>query len=110
MTRRRRSLLLLLVVVGLDLRGGVQVVLQGKPTADSQVNAASIQRSVDIINSRVNAFGVASPSIQTLGTDQISVQLPGVKNPNEVVTNLIKPAQLAFYDYENNVVQGTPST
>ena len=127
MTRRRRSLLLLLlvagltlaslvaiavrpVVLGLDLRGGVQVILQGKPTADSQVNSASIQRSVDIINNRVNAFGVASPSIQTLGTDQISVQLPGVSNPNEVVTNLIKPAQLAFYDYENNVVSGTPST
>ncbi len=127
MTRRRRSLLLLLlvagltlaslvaiavrpVVLGLDLRGGVQVILQGKPTVDSQVNSASIQRSVDIINNRVNAFGVASPSIQTLGSDQISVQLPGVNNPNEVVTNLIKPAQLAFYDYENNVVAGTPST
>ena len=34
---------------------------------------------------------------------------PGVKNPDVVVTNLIKPAQLAFYDYENNVVAGTPS-
>jgi len=127
MSRRRRSFLLLLavigltlaslvviavrpVVLGLDLRGGVQVILQGKPTADSQVTPASIQRSVDIINNRVNAFGVASPSIQTLGTDQISVQLPGVKNPDTVVTNLIKPAQLAFYDYENNVVAGTPST
>ncbi len=126
MSRRRRSLLLLLlvlgltlaslvaiavrpVVLGLDLRGGVQVILQGKPTADSQVTSQSIQRSVDIINNRVNAFGVASPSIQTLGTDQISVQLPGVKNPDVVVTNLIKPAQLAFYDYENNVVAGTPS-
>jgi SecD/SecF fusion protein len=127
MSRRRRSLLLLAlvlglvlasvvaiavrpVVLGLDLRGGVQVILQGKPTADSQVTPQSIQRSVDIINNRVNAFGVSSPSIQTLGTDQISVQLPGVKNPDEVVTNLIKPAQLAFYDYENNVVTTTPST
>ena len=127
MSRRRRSLLLLLlvagltlaslvaiavrpVVLGLDLRGGVQVILQGKPTADSQVTPQSIQRSVSIINNRVNAFGVASPSIQTLGTDQILVQLPGVKNPDVVVTNLIKPAQLAFYDYQNNVVPGTPFT
>jgi SecD/SecF fusion protein len=127
MTRRRRSFLLLLLVVGLtlaslvaivarpvvlglDLRGGVQVILQGKPTAQSPVTSESIQRSVDIINNRVNAFGVASPSIQTLGADQISVQLPGANNPNEVVTNLIKPAQLAFYDYQNNVVSGTPST
>ena len=127
MSRRRRSLLLLAlvlgltlaslvaialnpVVLGLDLRGGVQVILQGKPTADSQVTPQSIQRSVDIINNRVNAFGVSSPSIQTLGTDQISVQLPGVKNPDVVVTNLIKPAQLAFYDYENNVVTTSPSS
>ena len=126
MSRRRRSVLLLLLVVGLtlaslvaiavrpvilglDLRGGVQVILQGRPTADSQVNAQSLQRSVDVITSRVDAFGVAAPSIQTQGTDQILVQLPGVKNPNQVVTNLIKPAQLAFYDYENNVVSGTPS-
>jgi len=127
MSRRRRSLLLLTlvlgltlaslvaialrpVVLGLDLRGGVQVILQGKPTADSQVTSQSIQRSVDIINNRVNAFGVSSPSIQTLGTDEISVQLPGVKNPDAVVTNLIKPAQLAFYDYENNVVTTSPSS
>lgn len=126
MSRRRRSVLLLLVVVGLtlaslvaivlnpvvlglDLRGGVQVILEGHPTADSQVNAASIQRSVDIINNRVNAFGVASPWIQTQGGNQISVQLPGVKNANQVVTNLIKPAQLAFYDYENNLVSGNAS-
>ncbi len=126
MARRRRSLLLLLLVVGLtlgslvaiavrpvvlglDLRGGVQVILQGRPTVDSQVNAASIQRSVNIITNRVDAFGVASPTIQTQGTDQIVVQLPGVKNPNQVVTDLIKPAQLTFYDYQNNVVAGTPS-
>src|ERR1700690_2384363 len=105
MSRRRRSLLLLLlvagltlaslvaiavrpVVLGLDLRGGVQVILQGRPTADSQVNAASIQRSVDIINNRINAFGVSAPSIQTQNGDQISVQLPGVKDANQVVTNL----------------------
>ena len=126
MSRGRRSVLLLLVIIGLamaslvaiavrpvvlglDLRGGVQVILQGRPTADSQVNAASVQRSVDIINNRINAFGVSAPSIQTQNGDQISVQLPGVKDANQVVTNLIKPAQLAFYDYENNVVPGTPS-
>lgn len=124
MTRRRRSFLLLFcvigltlaslvaialrpVVLGLDLRGGVQVILEGRPTAQSQVTPESIQRSVDIINNRVNAFGVASPSIQTQGSNQISVQLPGVKNANEVVNNLIKPAQLEFYDYEDNLVAAT---
>lgn len=121
----RRPLLLLLVVVGLlaasavaiavrpavlglDLQGGVEVVLQGKPTAEAQVTPDAIARSVEIIRSRVDAFGVAEPEIQTQGSDQIVVALPGAKNPEKVVQDLIQPAQLVFINFEQNLVGGAP--
>lgn len=98
-------------VLGLDLRGGVEVVLEGQATQTSNVTPEAISRSVEIIRSRVDAFGVAEPDIQTQGSKQIAVALPGAKNPNQVVTDLIQPAQLNFINYEANIVDpnGTPS-
>lgn len=126
MSTRRRSLLFLLVVIGLiagsivviavrpvmlglDLQGGVEVILQGKPTRDSEVNKEAIDRSVEVIRNRVDAFGVSEPEIQTQGSDQIVVSLPGARNPDQVVEDLIKPAQLVFTDYQANFVAQDPS-
>lgn len=126
MNLRRRSILFLIVVIGLiaasavvvaikpvtlglDLQGGVEVVLQGKPTRDAQVTPEAINRSVEVIRNRVDAFGVSEPEIQTQGSDQIVVSLPGAKNPDQVVEDLIKPAQLVFTDYEANFVASDPS-
>ena len=91
-------------VLGLDLQGGVEVVLQGQPTDTSEVTPEAISRSVEIIRSRVDAFGVAEPEIQTQGSDQIVVALPGADNPQQVVNDLIAPAQLMFINFERNVV------
>ncbi|HWH14522.1 MAG TPA: protein translocase subunit SecD [Miltoncostaeaceae bacterium] len=121
MSKGRNSFLLLLMVIGLtaaslvaialrpavlglDLQGGVEVVLEGRPTAESPVTEAALERSVEVIRNRVDAFGVAEPEIQTQGTDQIVVALPGLEEPGTVVSDLIKPAQLAFYDQEANQV------
>jgi len=121
MSKGRNSFLLLLMVIGLtaaslvaialrpavlglDLQGGVEVILEGRPTAESPVTDAALERSVEVIRNRVDAFGVAEPEIQTQGTDQIVVALPGLEEPGSVVSDLIKPAQLAFYDQEANQV------
>jgi SecD/SecF fusion protein len=98
-------------VLGLDLQGGVEVVLQGKPTEQAQVTEEAIDRSVEIIRDRVDAFGVAEPEIQTQGDDQIVVALPGAEDPEQVVNDLINPAQLIFIPFEANVVnpEGTTS-
>ena len=97
-------------VLGLDLQGGVEVVLQGQPTDQSKVTPEAIDRSVEIIRSRVDAFGVSEPEIQTQGSDQIVVSLPGANNPNQVVTDLIQPAQLVFINFERNVVDPAGTT
>lgn len=96
-------------VLGLDLQGGVEVVLEGRATETSQVTPEAIDRSVEIIRSRVDSFGVAEPEIQTQGNDQIVVALPGADNPEQVVNDLIQPAQLVFLNFERNVVDSTPS-
>jgi SecD/SecF fusion protein len=121
--RKRNGLILLLVAaliavsglvvltkktyLGLDLQGGVQLVYKGEPTPQSKVTPAALQRAVDVMENRVNQLGVAEPSIQTSGSNQIIVQLPNVKNVNEAKKEVGTTARLLFYDWEANVL--TPS-
>ena len=119
--RRRTGLILLLVVglliasglvisqkdtkLGLDLEGGVELVYQGQPTPEVPVvDAASVDRAVDIIRERVDQLGVAEPEIQRAGSDQISVGLPSVQDIERAKNQVGTPAQLFFYDWEENVL------
>jgi SecD/SecF fusion protein len=126
MSTRRRNLFVILLMLGLlagstvviiaketrlglDLKGGVELVYQGEPTPQSEVTPAAIDRAIDIIRERVDQLGVAEPEIQRLGSDQISVGLPGVKDLNRAKKQVGTTAQLYFYDWERNVV-GPPTT
>ncbi len=125
--RRRNGFILLLVLgliiasaaavvakktrLGLDLKGGVELVYQGKPTPQQpKVDAAAMDRAVDIIRERVDKLGVAEPEIQRSGPTQISVGLPDVKNAQRAQQQVGTTAQLYFYDWETNVIgpDGTP--
>ena len=72
---------------GLDLQGGVQVVLQ----ATKPVTAADMQKVETIIAFRANGFGVSSPVIQIQNQNQIVAQLPGIKNQQQAITALLSP-------------------
>src|SRR5919109_4609272 len=126
MTSRRRNLFVILLMLGflaasgiviavketrlgLDLKGGVELVYQGEPTPQSAVTPEAINRAIDIIRTRVDQLGVAEPEIQRLGQDQISVGLPGVKDLNRAKKQVGTTAQLLFYDWENSVI-GNPRT
>src|SRR4051794_2196598 len=122
MTDRRRNGLILLLVLGLliasvvviltmptkqglDLKGGVQLVYQGKPTPQQpKVTQEALDRAVDIIRERVDQLGVSEPEIQRAGSNQIEVGLPDVKNAQRAEQQVGKVAQLYFYDWEANVV------
>ncbi len=123
MTSRRRNLLVIALTIGLlvmsavviitketklglDLKGGVELVYQGEPTPQSKVTPEAIDRAIDIIRERVDRLGVAEPEIQRLGSDQISVGLPGVKNLERAKKQVGTTAQLLLYDWEANVVGG----
>lgn len=119
---RRDALILALVVVltavaayfafplstktklGLDLQGGLAVLLQAKQ-GSKQVTEEQMEEALNIIQSRVNKLGVAEAEIQRQGTDQISVQLPGIKDPEEALAVIGKTAVLEFYDVKDF---GTP--
>src|SRR3954470_17385561 len=119
--RRRYSLVLLLVlaliggaiavvvtrptVLGLDLQGGVQLVYHAEPTAAQKtVDPDSMQRSIDLMQQRVNQFGVSEAEINQAGSDQIEVGLPGVKDAERAAQQVGSTAQLFFYDWEANLL------
>src|SRR3954471_22562673 len=122
MSERRRSLFVLLAVavliggsifvavtkstkLGLDLQGGVQLVYHAEPTAQQKVvDADSMQRSIDLMQERVNSFGVNEAALNQAGKDQIEVGLPGVKNAERAAAQVGSTAQLFFYDWEGNLL------
>ena len=79
---------------GLDLQGGLQVVLQAQPVAGQTLDSGTLEGTRQTIERRVNALGVSEPLIQTRGSDQIIVELPGIDDPNEAVAVLQETALL----------------
>ncbi|MBD2386741.1 protein translocase subunit SecD [Cylindrospermum sp. FACHB-282] len=110
--QRQRSLLVLILVLviaaiaviatipiplGLDLRGGSQLTIQVKPTAEiPQITERELEGVKKVVEGRINGLGVSEPVIQTVGTDKILVQLPGVNDPEQAERVLGGTAQLEF--------------
>src|ERR671927_880984 len=68
-------------VLGLDLKGGVELVYEGRPTPQvPEVTPQAIDDAIETIRKRTDALGVSEPEIQRAGADQISIGLPDVKN------------------------------
>lgn len=85
------------IVLGLDLQGGSQLTIQVKTTEDvKQITERELEAVKTVVENRVNALGASEPVIQTVGQDQILVQLPGVSDPQEAERVLGGTAQLDF--------------
>ncbi len=89
---------------GLDLQGGTHVVLQAKDTEVAKVDDDAVNRSVKIIERRVNELGLTEPVIQRQGKDRIIVELPGVKDPEQAISMLGRTALLEFKNMEGQTV------
>jgi preprotein translocase subunit SecD len=83
--------------LGLDLQGGVSAQLKGSQTGGGNVTRDEIQQAADLIRQRIDRLGVAEPDVRVQSEDQIVVQIPGVKNPDEVIKIIGSTAQLGFY-------------
>lgn len=94
------------VRLGLDLQGGLEVVLKATPTDGKKLSSDQLEQSVEVIRDRVDGLGVSEPEIRTQGSDQIVVSLPGVQDPEQAVAVVGSTAQLRFYEWEENVVDG----
>ncbi|WP_419853967.1 protein translocase subunit SecD [Candidatus Poriferisodalis sp.] len=78
-------------VLGVQLQGGVEVLLRPTAPADDE----QLDRAIEIIRSRVDALGVAEPDITRQG-EQVVVQLPGVKDKQRAVDLVGQTAELRF--------------
>jgi SecD/SecF fusion protein len=96
------------VTLGLDLQGGLEVVLKAVPPKNHALTAADMDRSVTIMRNRIDKLGVSEPEIRKQGKNQIVIELAGIHDPTKAASIIGKTAQLQFYDLENDVVP--PST
>ncbi len=91
------SVLVQPVRLGLDLRGGTQVVLEARPTADRAIDDDTLDRTLEVLRRRVDSLGVAEPTLQRSGSSRIIVELPGVTDPEEALAVIGRTAQLTFH-------------
>ncbi len=94
--------------LGLDLAGGVSVVY----TAPPHVSQADLNETVNILNLRVNGLGVSGAQVQSTGTNQISVSIPGVTNAQQVLAEIGQTARMYFrpalcFAYPEGVPKGS---
>src|SRR5918911_676155 len=83
--------------LGLDLQGGVSAQLKGSQTGGGRVTRQEMEQAANLIRQRIDRLGVAEPDVRVQAENQIVVQIPGVKNPDEVIRIIGSTAQLGFY-------------
>lgn len=83
---------------GLDLQGGLQVLLEADLPADTPVSTDNLRAARTIVERRVNGLGVTEPLVQEQGQRRISVELPGIEKPEQAVALLKETGLLEFVD------------
>jgi SecD/SecF fusion protein len=83
--------------LGLDLRGGTQIVLEARDSQRQKVDADTVERTLEVLRRRVDQLGVTEPTLQRSGDRRVIVELPGVYDPAEAVRVIGRTAQLNFH-------------
>jgi len=89
---------------GLDLTGGVYVVLEAEETNGEPVSDESMARTIATIRERVDSLGVSEPVIARQGDQRIRVSLPDIQDQQEALDLIGQTAQLEFIDPNGEVV------
>ncbi len=100
--------------LGLDLQGGLEVILKAVPPRGQQVTPQQMQVAQSVLVNRVNGIGVASPNVAIQGGDEIVIQLAGIHDPQKAAAIIGKTGQLQFFDFEADLAsptvnQGSPT-
>jgi SecD/SecF fusion protein len=96
--------------LGLDLQGGLEVVLRAVPATNSkadQITQAGMQTAQQIMNSRVNKIGVSSPNVAIQGGNEIVIQLAGVSDPAKAAKIIGTTGILQMFDFEPSLAPPT---
>ncbi len=90
--------------LGMDLRGGLRVVLQAQESEGQAVTKDTLVKAVAIMKDRVDALGVKETNVYSQGTDRIVIEMAGETDPEAAIDVLGKTAQLEFRDEKNKVL------
>jgi SecD/SecF fusion protein len=94
-------------VLGLDLQGGIEVVLRAIPHHGQTINSTQMQTAQSIMENRVNKVGVASPNVAIQGSNEIVMQLAGVTDPNKAAKVIGTTGALQIFDFEPSLAPPT---
>lgn len=88
-----------IVKLGLDLQGGVRLVLEGEGVAamTAEQQTETMNRAIEILKNRVDSYGLANAEIRRYGTDRILVNIPGATDPEEARRLIGQTAVLEFH-------------
>jgi SecD/SecF fusion protein len=93
--------------LGLDLQGGIEVVLRAIPHQGQTINSTQMQTAQNIMESRVNKIGVTSPNVAIQGTNEIVIQLAGIKDPTKAAKIVGTTGELQMFDFEPSLAPPT---
>jgi preprotein translocase subunit SecD len=94
--------------LGLDLRGGLSVLLEADLPAETTVTQEEMDDAKKILENRANGLGVSEVVFQVAGNRRIVGEFPGLTNTSEVIQTLKQVGQLAFVPMGTNpVAEGT---
>ena len=102
------------VQLGLDLSGGLSIVLQadmdaleeklGRSITDNDREDA-VDRALEVLNNRIDRFGLTEPVIRRQGIDQIYVEIPGTADPERINDIIMGKGSLAFHIVDEEATQ-----
>lgn len=96
------------ITQGLDIQGGLSVILTAEETTGTAVTEAMMDRAELIVRNRVDRLGASEASIQRQGASSILVQLPGISNAQEALDALGTTGQLEIRDVTSVDATGNP--
>ncbi|GHV89043.1 protein translocase subunit SecD [Spirochaetia bacterium] len=94
------------VQLGLDLSGGLSIILQTDMDAyaeklghipNDEERSGAVNQALEVLNSRIDRFGLTEPVIRRQGTDQIYVEIPGTADPERINSIIMGRGGLAFH-------------
>lgn len=98
------------VRLGLDLKGGFEILYHAEPMeAGAEVTRSSLLKTAESLEKRANALGTSEPEVTTEGTDRIRLKLAGVTDETEVRKKMKEPAALTFRSAAEGDSAGTYS-
>ncbi|MDR0303238.1 MAG: protein translocase subunit SecD [Chitinispirillales bacterium] len=86
-----------IINLGLDLQGGMRLVLEVQRNKDNQSDDDLLDRAYTIVENRINGLGLTEPNIQKQGRDRLIVELPGLTDEKIAKEVLGSTAQLKFH-------------